>query len=167
VVLVTEAGHATLPCENAREDAIVQALRQHVPHVSIERALSGPGLVQLYDAITALDALPVRPRTAAEIVEQALQGDCVASRNTLDAFCAFLGSVAGNAALTLGARGGLFIAGGIVPRFTDYLRQSAFRARFEAKGRLVPYLAGIPTAVIVHPYPAFVGLARLARASQR
>ena len=101
--------------------------------------------------------------SAAEIVQHALAGDCEASRNTLEAFCAFLGGAAGNAALTLGAIGGVFIAGGIAPRFTDFLRQSAFRERFEAKGRMASYLARIPTQVIVHQYPAFVGLARLAR----
>jgi glucokinase len=78
-------------------------------------------------------------------------------------FCAFLGSVAGNAALTLGATGGVFIAGGIAPRFTAFLRASEFRTRFEAKGRLRFYQERNPAAVIGHPSPAFVGLARLAR----
>jgi glucokinase len=163
VVLVTEAGHATLPSENRREDAIILALRARLQHVSVERVLSGPGLVQLYHAIAEVDGLTVPQRSAAEIVEHALAGDCEASRNTLEAFCAFLGGAAGNAALTLGAVGGVFIAGGIAPRFTDFLRQSAFRERFEAKGRMASYLARIPTWVVVHPYPAFVGLARLAR----
>jgi glucokinase len=163
IVLVTEGGHATLPSENNREDAIIRELRARHPHVSIERVLSGPGLIELYEAIAALDRATVPQRGSAEIVAHALSGDCETSRATLEAFCGFLGSVAGNAALTLGTLGGLFIAGGIVPRFTDFLRQSAFRERFEAKGRLAPYLARIPTAVIVHPEPAFVGLARLAR----
>jgi glucokinase len=164
VVLVTEAGHATLPSENRREDAIILALRERLQHVSVERVLSGPGLVQLYHAIAEVDGLTVVQRSAAEIVDHALANDCEASRNTLEAFCAFLGGVAGNAARTLGAVGGVFIAGGIAPRFTDFLRQSAFRERFEAKGRMTTYLARIPTSVVVHPYPAFVGLARLARA---
>lgn len=163
IVLVTEGGHATLPSENQREDAIIQELRARHPHVSIERALSGPGLVELYEAIAAIDRQSVPARDSAEIVAHAVDGDCPISRATLEAFCGFLGSVAGNVALSLGALGGLFIAGGIVPRFTDFLHQSGFRARFEAKGRLAPYLARIPTAVIVHPEPAFVGLARLAR----
>jgi glucokinase len=162
VVLVTEAGHATLPSESAREDAIIEELRARHPHVSIERALSGPGLIELYEAIAAVDKKKVAPRSSADIVAHALAGDCATSRATLEAFCAFLGSVAGNAALTLGALGGIFIAGGIVPRFIDFVRTSAFRQRFETKGRLTPYLAAVPTAVIVHPEPAFVGLARLA-----
>ena len=162
IVLVTEAGHATLPAENAREDALIQAMRSQFGHISIERALSGPGLVHIYNATVAVDGLTAPERTAAEIVQHALAGDCPVSRATLEAFCAFLGSVAGNAALTFGALGGVFVCGGIAPRFTDFLRHSAFRARFEAKGRLSPYLAPIPTAVVVHPNPAFVGLARLA-----
>ncbi len=163
VVLVTEAGHATLSSENRREDAIILALRERLQHVSVERVLSGPGLIQLYEAIAQVDGLVVPQRSSADIVAHALAGDCEACRSALDAFCAFLGSAAGNAALTLGARGGVFIAGGIVPRFIDFLRQSAFRARFEAKGRMASYLAHIPTAVVIHPFPAFIGLARLAR----
>jgi glucokinase len=162
VVLVTEAGHATLSSENRREDAIILALRERMPHVSVERVLSGPGLIQLYEAIAEVDRLVVPQRSSADIVAHALAGDCEVCRSALDAFCAFLGSAAGNAALTLGARGGVFIAGGIVPRFIDFLRQSAFRERFEAKGRMASYLAHIPTAVVVHPFPAFVGLTRLA-----
>jgi glucokinase len=162
IVLVTEGGHATLPSENEREDAIILELRARHPHVSIERVLSGPGLAELYEAIAAVDHRSAPARDNAAIVAHALAGDCENSRATLDAFCGFLGSVAGNAALSLGALGGLFIAGGVVPHFTDFLQRSAFRARFEAKGRLAPYLARIPTAVVVHPEPAFVGLARLA-----
>jgi glucokinase len=162
-VLVTEAGHATLPAENRRDDAIIQSMRDKLGHISIERALSGPGLIHLYDAVVEIDRLSVPQRTAAEIVEHGLAADCAACRATLDAFCAFLGSVAGNAALTFGALGGVFIGGGIVPRFTEFLSRSAFRERFKAKGRLSAYLAPIPTSVVVHPNPAFVGLAQLAR----
>jgi len=162
VIVVTEGGHATLSSENRREDAIILALRQQFHHVSVERVLSGSGLMQLYHAIARVDDETVPERDSSEIVAHALAGDCKVSREALELFCAFLGSVAGNIALTLGARGGLFIGGGIAPRFTDFLRASAFRERFEAKGRLSSYLARIPTAVIVHPTPAFVGLAHLA-----
>jgi glucokinase len=77
-------------------------------------------------------------------------------------FCAMLGTVAGNAALTFGGRGGVYIAGGITPRIADYLARSQFRARFEAKGRFRPYVAAIPSSVIMHPEPAFIGLRWLA-----
>jgi glucokinase len=165
IVLVTEGGHATLSSENRREDAIIVALRRQLHHVSVENVLSGPGLVQLYHAIARTDGKAVPVRDNAEIIEHALAGDCEVSRETLELFCAFLGSVAGNVALTLGARGGVFIAGGIAPRFTDFLRRSAFRERFESKARMSSYLARIPTAVIVHPTPAFIGLGYLASRS--
>ena len=167
VALVTEGGHATLSSENRREDAIIMVLRQQFHHVSVERVLSGSGLMQLYHAIARVDDVSVPERDSSEIVAHALADDCKVSREALELFCAFLGSVAGNIALTLGARGGVFIGGGIAPRFTDFLRASAFRERFEAKGRLSSYLAHIPTAVIVHPTPAFVGLAYLARVRPR
>ena len=134
IVLVTEAGHATLSSENRREDAIITALRDRLQHVSVERLMSGPGLVNLYHAIAEVDGLTVPQRSAAEIVEHALAGDCVECRNTLEAFCAFLGSVAGNAALTLGARAGVFIGGGIAPRFTDFIKQSAVPRTLRGKG---------------------------------
>lgn len=161
-VLVTEGGHATLSSESRREDAIIMALRSQLHHVSIERVLSGSGLVNLYHAISLIDGRTVAERDSAEIVSQAVMGDCAVSRESLELFCAFLGSVAGDVALTLGAQGGLFIGGGIAPRFTDFLQRSAFRERFEAKGRMSAYLSRIPTAVIVHPMPAFVGLTYLA-----
>ena len=74
-------------------------------------------------------------------------------------FCAMLGTMAGNLALTLGARGGIYIGGGIVPRLGQRFAESPFRARFEAKGRFSPYLAAIPTYVVTHPLPAFLGCA--------
>lgn len=161
-MLVTEGGHATLPSENRREDAIILALRQQLHHVSIERVLSGPGLVRVYHAIAMIDGLTVPERGSKDIVAHALAGDCSTSSQALEMFCAFLGSVAGNIALTLGARGGLFIGGGVAPHFTDFLRRSAFRERFESKGPMSGYLARIPTAVIIRRDPAFLGLARLA-----
>ncbi len=167
IVLVTEGGHATLSSENRREDAVILSLRHRLHHVSVEGVLSGPGLIHLYHAIARTDGKSVPARDNSEIIEHALAGDCEVSRETLELFCAFLGSAAGNIALTLGARGGVFIAGGIAPRFTDFMRRSAFRERFEAKARMSAYLARIPTAVIVHPTPAFIGLAYLASTSGR
>lgn len=167
IVLVTEGGHATLSSENRREDAVIVALRHQLRHVSVESVLSGPGLVDLYHAIAKTDGKSVPGRDNSDIIERALAGDCEVSRETLELFCAFLGSVAGNIALSLGASGGVFIAGGIVPRFTDFLRRSSFRERFEAKAKMSAYLARIPTAVIVHPNPAFIGLTYLATTSGR
>jgi glucokinase len=165
-VLVTEGGHASMPAETDREAAVLARLRQDHTHVSIERVLSGPGLVALYEALATLEDLSAPDRTGPEIVDRAVAGDCPASRRALEMFCAFLGGVAGDVALTLGATGGVFVAGGIAPRITEFLRESPFRARFEAKGRLSQWLAPIPAAVIVHPFPAFVGLARFLRAAR-
>ena len=158
VVLGSEGGHVTLPCTSAREDAVIGHLRRRFGHVSAEKVLSGGGLENLYATIRDIDGVAVVERNAAEITEAAVSGACEVSAAALDMFCAMLGTVAGNVALTLGARGGVCIAGGIVPRVVDYLISSEFRARFEAKGRFQPYLARIPTVVVMHPDPAFIGL---------
>jgi glucokinase len=161
MVIATEGGHATLPGTNAREDAIIQHLRERFGHVSIERALSGGGLANLYEGIAAIDRIAVPQRNAEEITHAALDGTCPVCRATLDLFCALLGAVAGDLALTFGARGGVYIAGGIVPRFPEYLSRTKFRHRFEAKGRFHTYLEAIPAAVILRPDVTFVGLRSL------
>ena len=162
VAVPTEAGHTTLAATTDREAAIIAALRPRFGHVSTERVLSGPGIEALYTAIAALDGIVVPPRRAAEITRLAEQGGCPVCRAAVDTFCAMLGSIAGDLALMFRARGGVFIAGGIVPRLGDTFGASAFRARFEAKGRFASYLAEIPTAVIVHPDVAFLGLQAIA-----
>jgi glucokinase len=161
IPIATEGGHNTLPSGSRREDAIIEHLRQRFEHVSIERALSGPGLENLYHAIAALDGLSVPARNPLEITHAALKGDCPASRMALETFCAMLGTVAGNFALTFRACGGVYIAGGITPHITNFLAQSEFRARFEAKGRFRSYLERIPTSVIMHPDATFPGLKAL------
>ena len=163
--IATEGGHASIAAEDKRDEAIIRVLRDQFGQVSIERILSGPGLVNLYHAVGIADGLVLRERTNAQIVQHAIAGTCEASVATLETFCAFLGSVAGNAALSFGAMGGVYIAGGIPARFPDFLARSPFRARFEAKGRMRPYVTAIPTALIINPLPAFVGLQRLAEGS--
>jgi glucokinase len=152
-----------LPATCRREDAIIEHLRGRFGHVSIERVLSGDGLVNLYEAIAAIDHLPGARSSAASITKGATDGDCPICREALDLFCATLGSIAGNVALTYGAKGGVFIAGGIAPRIVEYLKNSRFRERFESKGRYQSYLAGIATSVIVRPEPAFLGLQRVSK----
>ncbi len=136
-------------------------LRKRFGHVSAERVISGSGLENIYQAIAALEGSQFPPRTAAEITKNALSGECQLARRSLQAFCAFLGSFAGNVALTFGARGGIYIAGGISPRILNFLIQSEFRNRFEAKGRFQSYLEAIPTYVITHPAAALIGLKSL------
>jgi glucokinase len=162
LVLHSEGGHTTMPAGSPREDAIIENLRQRFGHVSAERVLSGQGLENLYRAIAAIDSLKVPERDAAEITQAAIAGRCPASRAALDTFCAMLGDVAGNFALGFCAQGGVFIAGGIIPRICDYLPRSQFRARFEAKGRLSEYLKPIPVYLVLHDDPAFIGLRSLA-----
>jgi len=157
-VLRTEGGHSTMPSGSAREDAIIEKLRQNFGHVSAERVLSGRGLENLYRAIASLDSLSVPERSAAEITQAGLAGHCATSRAAIDTFCAMLGEVAGNLVLGIGAQGGAFVAGGIALHLRDYLPQSQFRARFEAKGRMSPYVSAIPVYLILHDDPAFVGL---------
>jgi glucokinase len=161
LVISSEGGHATLAGANDREDAIIKHLRHRFGHVSAERLVSGDGLENIHQAIVELDGIDLEPRSAAEITKRALGGDCLVARDALTTFCSFLGSFAGNVALTFGARGGVYIAGGVSPRIVDFLSQSEFRDRFEAKGRLRSYLVAIPTSVIVHPAAAFLGLKSL------
>jgi len=159
--VASEGGHATLAAGTDREAEVIAWLRERHGHVSGERALSGDGLINLYEAIAALDGRDVPPLSAAEIADAALSRRNPTAKAALEMFCAFLGVVAGNLALIVGARGGVYVSGGIVPRFPDFVAKSQFRRRFEGKGRLSHYLEVIPAAVILHPNPAMVGLAAL------
>lgn len=165
-VIASEGGHATLAAATAREEAVIAVLRRQFGHVSAERALSGDGLVNLYHATATIDGVDIVPRTAADITRAALGGTCATCQKTLDTFCSLLGSVAGDIALLFGARGGVFIGGGIVPHIVEYIGRTEFRERFEAKGRLGRYLVGIPVRVILRPDPAFLGLAALAQSDK-
>jgi len=156
--VVTEAGHATLPATSEREDQVIAQLRRRFGHVSIERVLSGSGLENLYWALAAVDGVTAPERDAAGITGAALDGSCSVSHAALDMFCSLLGAVAGNLALTFCAQGGVYIAGGIVPRFADRLAASDFRTQFESKGRFQSYLRNIPTSIIVRPDASFAGL---------
>jgi glucokinase len=159
IALTGEGGHATLSAASDRESAAIDRMRRHFDHVSAERALSGPGLVNLYDTLASLDGMPSLGYTPAQITDHAIRGSDRLCVETVEMFCAMLGTTAGNLALTLGARGGVYIAGGIVPRLGPFFAQSPFRPRFEEKGRFRDYLAAIPTYVITNLLPAFLGCA--------
>lgn len=160
-VVASEGGHATLASPGKAFDEAIALIRQRFGHASAERVLSGPGLVNLYQALAECEGASKLRRTPVEVTEGAFDGSCPTCRAAVDGFCALLGAVAGNLALTFGARGGIFIGGGIVPRFVDHLERSGFREAFVSKGRLRPYLERIPVHVIVHPTPAFTGLMNL------
>jgi len=155
-----EGGQVTLGATNDREEAVVAALRRRFGHASAERAVSGQGLENVYQALCQLDGQSAPALDAAEITRRGTSGDARCAE-VLDLFFAFLGTVAGNLALTLGARGGVYIGGGIVPRLGDAIERSRFRANFEAKGRLSPYVQAIPTWVVqAKVSPGLTGAAR-------
>jgi len=161
-VITSEGGHAAIAAIDEKSDKVVGILRRQFGRVSAERVLSGVGLCNLYQAIAKLEAARVASLTPAQVTAGAFDGSCPMCREAVDMFCALLGAVAGDLALMFGARGGIFIGGGIVPRFVDYVTRSGFRRQFENKGRLQSYLARIPVRVIMHSNPAFTGLLSLA-----
>jgi glucokinase len=161
VALTGEGGHATLAPADDRESAAIERMRRHFDHVSAERVLSGPGLVNLYNTLASINAVPSLGYTAAEVTGHAIRATDRLCTETVAMFCAILGTTAGNLALTLGTRGGVYIAGGIVPRLGQLFADSPFRERFEAKGRFRDYMAAIPTYVVTHPLPAFLGCVAL------
>lgn len=155
-----EGGHVTVAANTQREAAVIAVLRERFAHVSAERVVSGPGLINLYSALCAVDAVEARPLEPRDITDAALAGSDSQCVEALQMFCSLLGTVAGNLALTLGATGGVYVGGGIVPRLGDYFVASDFRPRFENKGRYRQYLAPIPVHVIHSSGAAFYGLAR-------
>jgi len=156
--LTTEGGHIAFAPTDEIEIEILRSLAKQFGRVSVERILSGPGMEDLHLSLAEAEGRKVDPLPAKRITERAIEG-CADSLATVDRFCAILGSTAGDIALALGARGGVFIAGGIAPRIIDLLEAGPFRARFEAKGRFVDYMQAIPTHVILHPHTALIGAA--------
>ncbi len=162
-VVVGEGGHVSLAATDAREDGLLAVLRERFGHVSAERALSGPGLVNLYQAVCRLDGQASEPLEPAQVLARSEPDSARHDRQCDQAvrlFASLLGTVAGNLALTLGARGGVFIGGGIVPRLGARFAALPFRERFEDKGRFRGYMEAIPTSVIVAEAPALLGAAR-------
>ncbi len=156
-----EGGHVSLSAHDEREAGVIGWLTQRFGHASAERALSGPGLCNLYAALCALNGQQAEPLTPAQVLERAQTACDRWCVDALAVFCSLLGSVAGDLALTLGARGGVYLGGGIAPRITEQLRASLFRQRFVAKGRFRSYLEAIPTFVIDSRTPAaLLGAAR-------
>ena len=157
VALGTEGGHTSFAPRDEREIVILRHAQAQFGHVSFERLLSGPGLELIHDALRAHAGLPAQPLAAPEITRRAQAGNDAPCAEALQAFCAVLGTAAANLAVTLGAFGGIYIGGGIVPRLGAHFDRSPFRARFEDKGRFSDYLQGIPTFVITAEQATFVG----------
>lgn len=143
-----EGGHVTLPATNPLEWAVLQRLQKKWGHVSAERVLSGPGLVNLYQALSDIAGQPIVPYQAKDIGVMAFERFEPQALQAFQLFAGWLGVVASDVALTLGAQGGMYIGGGIVPRYLDWFATSCFRSRFDDKGRFSSYLQSIPVFVI-------------------
>ncbi|HEX8611326.1 MAG TPA: glucokinase [Telluria sp.] len=161
VTLGSEGGHVNFAPADEREFAILQYAWRQWPHVSNERLISGPGMELIYRALAERNGVQAAPRTSPEIITGALDDNDALCLEVLECFCGMLGGAAANLAVTLGAFGGIFIGGGIVPRMGEWFVTSPFRARFEAKGRFSSYLGQIPTYVIMIANPAFIGVATI------
>jgi glucokinase len=162
VPLEGEGGHVTLPATTPRERLVMDGLIRRYGHASAERVCCGQGLVDTCAILCEADGVTAQGLDSASAVsEAALKAGHPQALETLTIFCAMLGSVAGNLALTLGARGGMYVGGGIVPRLGDWFAQSPFRERFDHKGRFTPLLQGMPVWVITSAQsPALLGAAR-------
>ena len=164
IPLSGEGGHVDLAPGNMAEDMILIALRARIGHVSAERVLSGPGLLNLYEAIAMRNERLRTGLTPADVTASALSSnpdpDCLEALST---FCRLMGRFGGNLALTLGTFGGVYVAGGVVPRFVDFFKESKFREAFEDKGRFKSYLQRIPVYVITEPKAGLLGAAATLR----
>jgi glucokinase len=168
VPLSGEGGHVTLSPITDREIALVAWLhRTGRAHVSAEMFICGKGLTTLYAGLSALDGVAPATLQPADVSNRAISGQDPIAVEAVDIFCALLGTVAGNLALTAGARGGVYIAGGIVPKMGEFFDKSQFRPRFVAKGRMRSFLEPIPTYVVTEEFPAFLGLAELVESNAR
>lgn len=151
-----EGGHVCLPIGTSREAALWAHLHEKLGHVNAEAILSGGGLLELYRASCALDGEAPRLNTPAEVTAAALAGDEYAEA-VLEQFCVWLGRIVGDNVLTTGARGGVYIAGGIVPRFVEFFARSGFSQSFRDKGCMSRYFDDVPVWVVTAEYPGLEG----------
>ena len=164
IPVICEGGHvAFAPCDPLQVE-ILEALWRRFERVSAERLVSGMGLQNLYQALAVIRGEPAETLEPAQIFAAADREPQSLAAAAVEQFFAILGQVAGDFALALGAESGIFIGGGIAPRYVEQLAASAFRERFESKGRHRPLMESIPTQVIMHPYPGLLGTAQRARA---
>jgi glucokinase len=157
-VIECEGGRVDYAPLDSIEEAILVRLRQRHGRVSVERIVSGPGLVNIHEALAAIEGRSVQALDDKALWDAALSGDDDLAAASLDRFCLAFGSVAGDIALAQGAKA-VIIAGGLGQRLADVLPRSGFAGRFTAKGRLEPMMATIPVKVITHPQPGLFGAA--------
>ncbi|HEY0289956.1 MAG TPA: glucokinase [Pseudomonas sp.] len=151
-----EGGHVDLPIGSPREAMLWMRLMAGHEHVSAETVLSGAGLLLLYQVSCALDGIEPTLKSPVAITSAASKGDKVAAA-VLEQFCVFLGRVAGNNVLTVGGRGGVYIAGGVIPRFVDFFMQSGFNRALSEKGLMKDYFDEVPVWLVTAEYPGLTG----------
>ncbi|PWI33434.1 glucokinase [Vibrio albus] len=152
-----EGGHIDLATRSKWEDALLSYLRDQFGRVSVERVLSGPGLVNLYNAIMHESGEEPDNLLPEQITANALSGSNAHCVKTLNLFCEMLGRFGGELALICGSRAGVYLAGGIPPRIIDFLINSNFRRCFEDKGRLSAFVKDIPVYLVTHDFPGLLG----------
>ena len=160
-----EGGHVYFAPNSEEEDDVLHALRADLGHVSAVRLLSGPGLVNLYRGLVLADDRTPEALQPKDVTERALADSCTDCRRALSLFCVLMGRFGGNLALNMATFGGVYIAGGIVPRFLEFFKSSGFRVAFEDKGRFQSYLQDIPVFLITHDNPGLLGAGAYLRQS--
>jgi glucokinase len=155
--LESEGGHVSYGPLSERESQIIEVVRKKLSHVSVESLVSGPGISLLYEVITGLETGEAKHLKPSQVTELALRRECIMAQEALSTFCSVFGTAAGNLALSLGARGGVYIGGGIIQKMADFFIASDFRERFEQHGRFTAYLSKIPIYLIGTEYPALFG----------
>ncbi len=158
-VLATEGGHMTLAAKTPLQASILEVLNREFSHVSIEKVLSGPGLWNLYKGLATVEGLEPQSLSTAELCQLALSGKDGLCYRTLRLFASWLGTVTGDLALSLGARGGVYLAGGILPRISDFMLDSEFSASFIDKVQMHDYLQQIPVYLVTEGNSALLGSA--------
>jgi glucokinase len=167
VALGTEGGHTNFAPRDEREMGILRHATKKFGHVSFERLLSGPGIELIHRALADMKGNKDKPLLAPEITRRALDGSDKLCVESLEVFCLLMGTAAANLAVTLGATGGIYIGGGIVPRLGAAFDASGFRARFEDKGRFSDYVKAIPTYVITSESATFIGASAILESQLR
>lgn len=156
-----EGGHVSISPTTKRECQILEYCWKHYQHVSAEKLISGRGLQKIYEALCHIESIDVEPNLSPkEISQNAINQTSELCTEALNTFCGLLGTVAGNLALTLGAKGGVYIGGGIIPRLGVFFEDSPFRKKFDEKGRFNEYLQEIPVFIIQAKHPALIGISR-------
>lgn len=160
--LSTEGGHVSFAPTDELSIEILKILQKQFGRVSVERILSGQGLVNLYQAMAQIFDIPLVSLTPAQISQKALEGDKLAAQ-VLTRFCRVLGEVTGDSVLKMGGVGGVYLCGGILPRMVDFLIQSEFVEAFLAKGRAIEFIANVPVQLCIHKNPGLLGAAAYVR----